>query len=441
MTAEIAILNRRAIALSADSAVTISETGKIYNSADKIFELSTTDPIGLMVYNTLDYMGIPLDVVIKAFRESPRCVSFRTVFDAASAFFDFVRNDFQISKDAEHFYIENILFDHARSLYVKVRNKAAEGLATRMSDPRQSVSINFEEIFNLIIDDEIRKWRSYAINDCMYDVDLKQLSSSFSHTIDSLLSQVSPLIASAGKISKEKFVEYCCLAIQRNIFSSNHTGLVFAGYSYDQLFPSLVSYCFDGMILSRLKLQERDNVTIDSYHSPAKIIPFAQREMADRFLFGIEAGHERAILTNLRHSMHRLAAGAAPLMKGMQRKRREMLERYMEDAGAAAIDGLRQRTIHQLKNASESESLDAVSVMTKPDLANFAEALVNITSVKRRASLETETVGGPIDVAVISRDDGFIWVKRKHYFERDLNPRFFHRKYSNIGTPSAEEGT
>jgi hypothetical protein len=28
-------------------------------------------------------------------------------------------------------------------------------------------------------------------------------------------------------------------------------------------------------------------------------------------------------------------------------------------------------------------------------------------------SLDAETVGGPIDVAVISKCDGFVWVKRK----------------------------
>jgi hypothetical protein len=35
-----------------------------------------------------------------------------------------------------------------------------------------------------------------------------------------------------------------------------------------------------------------------------------------------------------------------------------------------------------------------------------------------------ETVGGPIDVAVISRGDGFIWIKRKQYFDPNLNPQF-----------------
>ncbi len=59
----------------------------------------------------------------------------------------------------------------------------------------------------------------------------------------------------------------------------------------------------------------------------------------------------------------------------------------------------------------------------------MAEALVNITSLKRRVSVEAETVGGPIDVAVISKGDGFIWIKRKHYFDAKENPYFFNNYF------------
>jgi hypothetical protein len=97
------------------------------------------------------------------------------------------------------------------------------------------------------------------------------------------------------------------------------------------------------------------------------------------------------------------------------------------------VADLQDTTIRELKDESAGETDDAVMFMAKSDLPNFAEALVNITSVKSRASLDTESVGGPIDVAVISRDDGFVWVKRKHYFDPSLNPRFFVRKYGSIG--------
>lgn len=65
--------------------------------------------------------------------------------------------------------------------------------------------------------------------------------------------------------------------------------------------------------------------------------------------------------------------------------------------------------------------------MPKPEMANMAEALVNLTSIKRRVSKGMETVGGPIDVAVISRTEGFVWVKRKHYFPPELNLRYSKR--------------
>jgi len=64
-------------------------------------------------------------------------------------------------------------------------------------------------------------------------------------------------------------------------------------------------------------------------------------------------------------------------------------------------------------------------MLPKDELAAMAESLVNLTSFKRKVTLETETVAGPIDVAVISKGDGFIWIKRKHYFKAELNPQFF----------------
>lgn len=67
----------------------------------------------------------------------------------------------------------------------------------------------------------------------------------------------------------------------------------------------------------------------------------------------------------------------------------------------------------------------------------MAEALVNLTSIKRRVSRGMDTVGGPIDCAVISQADGFVWVKRKHYFPKELNMRYFDRMRDQIS--QAEE--
>jgi hypothetical protein len=55
----------------------------------------------------------------------------------------------------------------------------------------------------------------------------------------------------------------------------------------------------------------------------------------------------------------------------------------------------------------------------------MAESLVTLTSLKRRISMEHETVGGPVDVAVLTKGDGLVWTKRKHYFDPTLNHHFF----------------
>ncbi|MHC4268747.1 MAG: hypothetical protein ACYSTS_09795 [Planctomycetota bacterium] len=77
--------------------------------------------------------------------------------------------------------------------------------------------------------------------------------------------------------------------------------------------------------------------------------------------------------------------------------------------------------------------INVVTMLPKDELAAMAESLVNLTSFKRKVTMESETVGGPIDVAVISKGDGFIWIKRKHYFKAEFNPQFFENYYRDDG--------
>ena len=93
MTAEIAILNKYAVALAADSAVTISagsKEEKIFDSGDKLFELSNANPIGIMIYNGMDFVDVPLPVLIKKFRSTRG--QFNTVRDAAYEFLQYLND-------------------------------------------------------------------------------------------------------------------------------------------------------------------------------------------------------------------------------------------------------------------------------------------------------------------------------------------------------------
>lgn len=56
------------------------------------------------------------------------------------------------------------------------------------------------------------------------------------------------------------------------------------------------------------------------------------------------------------------------------------------------------------------------------DAIDLAEFLVDTTIKFSKFSPGAPTVGGPIDIAAITKHEHFKWVKRKHYFDTRLNP-------------------
>jgi len=61
--------------------------------------------------------------------------------------------------------------------------------------------------------------------------------------------------------------------------------------------------------------------------------------------------------------------------------------------------------------------------MPVQDVIDLAEFLVDVTKRFVRFLPGADTVGGDIDIAVVTKHEGFKWVRRKHYFTRGLNPK------------------
>jgi ATP-dependent protease HslVU (ClpYQ) peptidase subunit len=69
MTSEVIIMNRNAMALAADSAVTMGNI-KTYNGVNKLFYISNNPPIGIMIFGSADFENIPMETLIKEFKRS-----------------------------------------------------------------------------------------------------------------------------------------------------------------------------------------------------------------------------------------------------------------------------------------------------------------------------------------------------------------------------------
>jgi hypothetical protein len=208
--------------------------------------------------------------------------------------------------------------------------------------------------------------------------------------------------------------------------ASSTTGLIFAGFGSEELFPTLVSYELSGSIGNRLKYSQTYHIDIDREGARARVLPFAQREMVERFLYGLDTPLRDQIATFCQSAVPKISEEVLGLLDLEDADRNALLEKAKLAEGAF-FEGLEKEGFEAIQQSSEAEIEDMVEFMPKPEMARMAEALVNLTSIKRRVSRGFETVGGPIDVAIISKAEGFVWVTRKHYFPRELNDRYFAR--------------
>jgi len=62
-----------------------------------------------------------------------------------------------------------------------------------------------------------------------------------------------------------------------------------------------------------------------------------------------------------------------------------------------------------------------LAAMPIQDAIELATFMVETTIRFVRFNLRAETVGGPVEVAVITKHEGFKWVKRKLFYTGELN--------------------
>jgi hypothetical protein len=413
ITAEIAIINRSAVTLAADSAVTLNVRGaeKVYTSADKLFELSTYDPIGIMIYNNLDFMGIPIDVAIKRFRDLHITDHYPTVIAAADAFFDHLENYLSADPDAQKQNGRHIVLPVMRQVRFDFDRAAGQAVAQSAKDKRKRP--NYPQLLTRTINTFLQNIDKLPISSCFSEIgegDILELySTTFDESIDAYFSEL-PI----SDDHKDLLRKLMLTTVTRDTYSDSLTGIVFAGFGKNETFPSMISFEMDGMIANRLKKIERQRVVTTRAEMSAEVIPFAQREMVDRFLYGVDPEFEDGIEEFVKTVIQACGDNIIKAIPRTSKATKAKLSQSLADSADVALEFWRKNMIPKVKGRFRQQIQDMLLLMPKPEMANLAEALVNLTSVKRKFSAEKETVAGPIDVAIISRTDGFMWVKRKH---------------------------
>src|SRR5690625_1540061 len=110
MTAVVGILNKQAIAIAADSAVTVNSPNghRIFNQANKIFTLSKRHPVSVMIYRAASFMRTPMETIIKVYRYQLKEQPFNTLKEYTEDFIQFLKNkNYYTDKSVQTNFIKN----------------------------------------------------------------------------------------------------------------------------------------------------------------------------------------------------------------------------------------------------------------------------------------------------------------------------------------------
>lgn len=428
MTTEIAIMNKSAIALAADSAVSFSKPDgqlKIYNTVNKLFALSKYEPVGIMIFDSAELMGLPWETIIKIYRARLGSKKFSTLEHYAKDFLSFLSDNAALfPADVQvQFFRELIARFFARitkatlddcDSHVKIHGSIDDGKV--LENLENQIRNQCETLISWKDADCFPEDFSSSIGREYIEVIDRQIEDSFSK---------SRLPDSSKEFLRKAAGQVFC----KDFFTdSGNSGIVIAGFGDSEPFPGLFSYVVQGVVGNKLKFKPHKTASI-SFSNGAFITPFAQDEMVHTFMQGVDPLYEHFLIGSMNEIVKKHFFD--PIEKAAQidnEAKKEMVQK-LRDIQAVAIKELREKLVQHKRSHYVDPVLDAVAALPKDELAAMAESLVSLTILKRRVSMTAETVGGAIDVALISKGDGLIWIKRKHYFDKNLNAQFLANYY------------
>ena len=422
MTAIVGILNRHAVAVAADSAETVGFGVKIYNKANKIFALSKYHPVGIAIFSNASFNScIPWETVIKVYRKKLGKKFFPTLKEYEVDFYNFIadfRTKYIASRDEEKIFLQDIYYFWQSSILQRLpKSDAFRGIIN--PEDVQNIRLELNNLLLSVINSPVK--------DIFKDITKDQFKLAIAPVLRTMLQQIQN--AGGNKVEFENLLvdTFYTVFVKRIDAIIGFTGIAFYGYGEDEIFPSLCKTQIYNAALGILYWEELKHNVIGNTNHGAYICPMAQTDVIKTYIEGISPEVEQNFISSTISAIENVinAIHAKLLPQNPQ------LANDVLNVDIKPVAELYLKKLNEYKKTSIVKPLmETIETMEKEDLAELAENLIYLTSLKRRITPNLESVGGPVDVAVISKGDGFIWIKRKHYFDPKLNKPYFN-KYLN----------
>lgn len=418
MSAGICIMNKTAIALAADSAVTIGAHLAIHNSANKLFSLSRIAPIGVIVYANAELMNVPIETIIKQYKRDLSTKTFSELNNYVDDFLAYLTKNatlfrFPINEQA---YVTAVYGDLLNGLFGDYQRMIKTKIDSVQRELTQEELLHIQLEATTVTCDFVN-----GMEDIEGFDQTEYISAVYGNKIDEYISSRYSWVPAEIRPSLREAV---ITVYKKKFFRSGYVGIAFAGYGNKEIFGRMVHLHLSGIINGHIRFYTKEVVEISETKS-ATITPLAQTDVMQTFLFGINDNFISDLSKEIPLQIKSCLDGLDDSLF-VPGKKEEV---------QSSLNSATSRIISQVVSTAQSKYLFPItnSVATLPieELSLLAESMINITSLRRKVAIDDNngTVGGPIDVAIISKSDGFIWLKRKHYFDQKYNPQYFYSHY------------
>jgi hypothetical protein len=396
MTAEVAIMNSSAVAIAADSATTLG-SGKVFYTAEKIFQLHKDLPVGIMIYGSNAFMGeIDWEIIMKEYAKQLNGKPFDNLEKYTENFIDFVKDYRYITAEMEKRYFTYL----CNNLFDLIKDALQEAT-------KDNADVDKKQVLLDIIKNGVESYES----DKDYDNPDKSVYLKVIKLNEDLIDDMSADIL--FKEFKNELDEDTCIAIGKYLnklliykimdfnggVHSLHSGIVFVGYGEKEIFPILCEFKIYGKLGEKLIHSVVNTEKIEGTCA-AGIYPFAQKDVIRLFVRGIDDDFRFGIQQSIR-------SFAEKAIENTSEENKAELEKMGKE--------ISENIDEYMKSRFRDPMLEIIGSLPPVNLAETAEALINITSLRRHTTTDEETVGGPTDVAIITKGDGFRWFKHKSW--------------------------
>ena len=414
MTSEIAVMNQRAVALAADSAVTLVDgsTVVVRNDQRKLFQLVDGRTIGAMYFGVADIMGHPWDRLIEHYQGKIQPRAFAQVGEYGESFVAMLDNL------PEFFPQERQKDDYKRLLASVFRYIFHLAQNSRENNGAGPAEANDTQLLEEAIE---RVWRDYQFQEngkprsdlgCFPSGFGGRILREYSQTIDELIAYgFQPF--SLGRASVQRLRDIAVFAVIKDLFLEDVTGIVFAGFGTHDHYPVAVTYYVSAIVCGIVKRAPASHDAIDG-STRSKIRVFADSEVTNAFIRGIDYNLEGRVYGGVRMMLSGLVDQVVGAFPGASARSREsvrqhaqaqLIPQYFEHFRGMTGEFQQQKFINPV--------LRVLEIASRSELAETARELITLNAFKKRIMAQKQTVGGAIDVAVISRESGFQWYTRQ----------------------------